>query len=84
MSKKSSRDRQQDEGSPAKYNIDGLRNLTTNPTKEESAAQTTDGRRSFCFSSRCPLDVYGLALRYRHTLGSIVVGTRWECCMKYV
>ncbi|HEY4032784.1 MAG TPA: hypothetical protein VGL94_02330 [Ktedonobacteraceae bacterium] len=30
---------------------------------------------SFCFSSRCPLDVYGLALHNGHMLGSIVIGT---------
>jgi hypothetical protein len=50
------------------------------PKSRSVENELADEQRSFCFSQRCPLDVYSLSLRDRHPWGSIGVGTRWECC----
>ncbi|HEY4032789.1 MAG TPA: hypothetical protein VGL94_02355 [Ktedonobacteraceae bacterium] len=50
-------------------------------TTMRKEARIAEGRWSICSThlQRCPSDVYGLALCYGLALGSIVVGTRWEC-----
>jgi hypothetical protein len=55
-------------------------------TTMRKEARIAEGGWSICSThlQRCPSDVYRLALRYEHALGSIEVGTRFECCMRIV
>jgi hypothetical protein len=61
-----------------------VHNRSMSDRTQKAPVLTSNSRGVVSRPPRCRTDVYGLVLRNGHALGSIVVGTRWECCMRYV